>query len=144
MLLGRWLGSRILRTTKPALVLFISLALAMIGFFVFWSSLLIWIALSGFFLSGFGVANLYPISLDHAISSVPTSQSSIASARSALASASAILSLPLILGNLADQTGMRTAFMIVPIIILAAFFLNTFLAKRPNPGKITQQENENL
>ena len=67
-----------------------------------------------FFLAGFGVANLYPISLDHAISSVPASQSSTASARGALASASAILSLPLILGNPADQTGMRTAFMIVP------------------------------
>jgi len=144
MLLGRWSGSRILRTTKPSTVLFISLAIAMIGFFLFWSTSLIWIALSGFFLAGFGVANLYPISLDHAISSVSASQSSIASARSALASASAILSLPLILGNLADQTGMRTAFIIVPIIILAAFFLNTFLAKRPNPGKITQQENENL
>lgn len=144
MLLGRWLGSRILRVTKPKTILFISLSLAMIGFFVFWSSSLIWVSLSGFFLAGFGVANLYPISLDHAISSVPASQSSKASARSALASASAILSLPLILGNLADQNGMRTAFMIVPGIILAAFILNTFLAKRPNPGKITQQENLDL
>ena len=49
MLLGRWSGSRILRTTKPSTVLFISLALAMIGFFLFWSTSLIWIALMWFF-----------------------------------------------------------------------------------------------
>jgi len=141
MLLGRWLGSRILRTINAKIILFISLSIALIGFFLFWSSSIIWVALSGYFLAGIGVANLYPISLDHAISSVPASQSSLASARGALASASAILTLPLMLGNIADQTGMRTAFLIVPGIILFAFILNTFLAKITNPGKITQQEN---
>ncbi len=144
MLIGRWLGSRILRKAHPWKVLLISLAVALAGFFLFWSQISPALALVGFFLAGLGVANLYPVSLDRAISSVPVSLSSQASARGALASASAILTLPLLLGNLADQMGMHLAFLVVPFLIVMAAILQIALTQQVNTGKIARLEIENL
>jgi len=144
MLLGRWLGSRVLRKTQPWLVLLVSLVIALTGFFLFWSQISPAFSLAGFFLAGLGVANLYPISLDRAISSVPASLSSLASARGALASAGAILTLPLLLGNLADQMGMRLAFLVVPVLIILTAILQIVLTKQIITGKIVQLENEDL
>ncbi|MHB8133580.1 MAG: MFS transporter [Anaerolineaceae bacterium] len=144
MLLGRWFGSRILRKTQPWLVLLVSLVLALAGFFLFWSQTSPFFSLTGFFLAGLGVANLYPISLDRAISSVPSSLSSLASARGALASASAILTLPLLLGNLADQMGMHFAFLVVPVLIILTFILQIVLTNKVKTDRIVQLEIDNL
>jgi fucose permease len=80
--------------------------------------LLFWIAhtpllsQAGLFITGFGVAPLYPLCLSLAIGSAGE-QTVLASARTTLASGSAILLLPLVLGRLADSFGIRPAYALV-------------------------------
>jgi hypothetical protein len=82
--------------------------------------------------------------LDRAISSVPSSLSSLASARGALASASAILTLPLLLGNLADKMGMHFAFLVVPVLIILTSILQIVLTNKVKTDRIVQLEIDNL
>jgi hypothetical protein len=58
-----------------------------------------------------------------------------ASARTVLASGGAILSLPLLLGKLADLFSMKPAFLVVPVLIIIAFGLNLIVAREMDKQK---------
>jgi fucose permease len=76
----------------------------------------------GLFITGLGVASMYPMILSLVIGSAGGSTVE-ASAFSSLASGVAILFLPLILGRLADAVGIHSAYLIVLLLLAIAFVI---------------------
>ena len=116
---GRLLGSQALRRTGSLMLLRGGLLTAGLGFALYWSTGAPWLALGALGIIGAGVAMLYPISLAEAIAAAE-GRSDLASARAALGSGLAIGLGPFVFGLLADTQGVHTAFLIVPLLILAA------------------------
>jgi MFS family permease len=109
----RLIGSRHpLRMTSPAVLV------AGAGFAMFWISPGILLAAIGLVVMGMGVALLYPLSLARVVAAWPDRPDS-AAARAALASGLAIGVSPLVLAGLADLVGLRTAYLLVPGILVA-------------------------
>jgi len=130
---GRVAGSRLARHFAPGVLLLLALGLAMIGFWIFWQTRLMFANLAGLFIAGLGVANLFPITLSMC-TTVASDQIDKASARISLGTGSAILLAPLFLGWLADQMRIENAFAIVAILILVAIII-TVLANRFVSGR---------
>jgi fucose permease len=128
MILGRWAASRLVQRFSSVQVVSFSTLLAAAGFLLFWTAPLPWIGLAGLFLSGLGIASMYPLILSLAIGSAGNNTVQ-ASARSSLASGTAILALPLLLGRLADMAGIHSAYAIV-LVLLAGVLLIIQLTAR--------------
>jgi fucose permease len=122
MILGRLLGSRLVQRFSTGAVLMISIVMAAIGFLAFWKGESRWVGLSGLFITGLGVANLYPLLLSLTIGAA-NGNTVQAGARATLASGTAILALPLALGRLADAVGIRSAYGIVVLLLISIFFI---------------------
>ena len=120
MILGRWAGSRLVRRFSTPRLLVADIALAGIGFLLFWRSGSAVPGMIGLFLTGLGVASLYPLILSLAIGASGNNPIQ-ASARATLASGTAILALPLILGRLADAVGIGPAYAVVIVLLLSVF-----------------------
>jgi fucose permease len=133
MIVGRFGVSRLVKNSAASKWVFVSLLTAGAGFFLFWRAASVPLALTGLFLTGLGVAGLYPLILSLAIEA--TGGYSIqGSARATLASGTAILLLPLVLGRLADSVGIRQAYGLVTLL-LAAALLVTLAAERVGLGE---------
>ncbi|MFT3891776.1 MAG: MFS transporter, partial [Anaerolineales bacterium] len=128
MIAGRIIGSRIVQRFSPRAMISISAIIAGIGFLLFWTTSNIPLALTGFFLVGFGIANLYPFIISLAINAAD-GDSVQAGARTTLASGTAILALPLALGRLADAIGIHSAYAIVLLLLISVFLINQFTGK---------------
>ncbi len=130
---ARIVGSRLTRIMPSARLLLIALAITLIGFLLFWLGPFAPLNIAGLFITGLGVANLYPLTLSVTTSLVPE-QANIASARISLAAGLAILGGPQILGAAADQFTIRNAYAIVPVAVglafVMAFFANRLTARR--------------
>jgi fucose permease len=120
MIVGRWASSRLVQRFSAHQVVTGSLIIATVGFLVYWTAAAPLIGLLGLFITGLGVASLYPLILSLAIGSSRGSTVR-ASALSSLASGTAIFALPLILGRLADGVGIRSAYAVVLLLLIAAF-----------------------
>jgi fucose permease len=105
-----------------------ALMLVGIGFPFFWLSSSIPLTLGGLFITGLGVANLFPLTLA-AATNVASHMADTVSARIALAAGMAIFLAPQILGALADQVGIQWAYSVVPILLVAAITI-TLIARR--------------
>jgi len=125
MILGRVAGSRLILRFRVQQVVTASLLLSLAGFVLFWSAPALWLTVAGLFITGVGVASQYPLTLSLAIGAAG-GHTVLASARSSLASGIAIFSLPLVLGRLADAAGIRLAYGVVLVLILAALALVQF------------------
>jgi len=101
----------------------ISILIAGIGFLLFWRTETPWLGLSGLFLTGLGVANLYPLILSLAINAADGNTVQ-AGARATLASGTAILALPLLLGGFADAVGIRLAYSVVLLLLISVFLIS--------------------
>ena len=123
MIVGRMAGSRLVQRFSTRSVVVISILIAGIGFLLFWRAENVSLGLSGLFLTGLGVANLYPLLLSLAIGAADGNTVQ-ASARATLASGTAILALPLILGSFADTVGIRPAFGVVLILLISVFLIS--------------------
>ena len=123
MIVGRLLGSRLVQRFSTRVVITVSIVLAGIGFLLFWRTENTLIGLSGLFLTGLGVANLYPLILSLAISAAHGNTVQ-AGARATLASGTAILALPLVLGRLADAFGIRAAYGVVVLLLISVFLIS--------------------
>jgi fucose permease len=120
MLLGRWLGTIIVRWVAPRRLLLLTVVLCAAGFLLHWLSTSPSLSVIGLFVAGLGVANHFPLAMGLAVSTAPD-QTDAASARVVIASGSAILTLPLLLGGLADWVGLWPAYGIVlPLLVIAA------------------------
>ena len=101
MIVGRLAGSRLVQYFSTPRLVSISILIAGVGFLIFWKGGSVILGLSGLFITGLGVASLYPLVLALAIGS-SNGDTVQAGARATLASGAAILALPLALGRLAD------------------------------------------
>ena len=115
MMIGRLIGSRCSQYLKSEQVVLGSIGISVFGFLLHWWATPAPLTLLGLFLSGLGVANLYPQLLVLAVGAAP-GQTDAASARASLASGLAILLLPLVLGWLADHIGIRSAYSIIILL----------------------------
>lgn len=131
MIVGRIVGSRLVQRFSTRGVVTVSIVIAGIGFLLFWRAENSAVGLTGLFLSGLGVASLYPLILSLAIGAA-NGNTVQAGARATLASGTAILLLPLALGRLADAVGIRSAYGIV-ILLLVSVFLISQIAGRSSP-----------
>ena len=122
MIVGRILSSRLVQRFSTRAVVTVSIVIAGIGFLLFWRTDNTFICLSGLFLTGLGVASLYPLILSLAINA-SNGNTVQAGARATLASGTAILALPLALGGLADAFGIRSAYGVVLILLISVFLI---------------------
>jgi fucose permease len=89
------------------------------------------LSLIGLFVTGLGVASLYPLILSLAIG-VASDNTVQASARATLASGTAILALPLALGRLADVVGIWQAYGVVAVLLVSVLMI-ILSARRIDP-----------
>lgn len=125
MIVGRVAGSRLVQHFSTRSVVSISILIAGLGFLLFWRTETVLLSLSGLFLTGLGVANLYPLILALAIGAA-NGNTVQAGARATLASGTAILALPLALGRFADAVGIRLAFGMVLVLLVSVFLISLF------------------
>jgi fucose permease len=128
MIIGRLLGSRLVQRFSTRAVVTVSILIAAVGFLLFWLVQNSLLGLSGLFITGLGVANLYPLILSLAINA-SNGNTVQAGARATLASGTAILALPLALGRLADALGIRAAYGIVVVLLIGIFLINLLAAR---------------
>ena len=129
MIVGRWASSRLVRRFSAAAVVTASIGLAAAGFLAFWLAGSAAIGLAGLFLTGLGVAGLYPLLVSLAIASAGE-MTVQASGRATLASGIAIITLPLALGRLADLAGIRPAYAVVLVLLLGIFAVSQVARRR--------------
>lgn len=130
MIAGRFASSRLVQRFATHAVVVASLGVATTGFALYWLVGNIWAGMIGLFLTGLGVASLYPLILSMAIGA-SRGQSVQAGARATLASGLAILALPLILGRVADAVGIWLAYGVVVILIVATLCVILFARTQP-------------
>jgi fucose permease len=128
MIVGRMTVSRLVQRFAVHRVVTGSILVAGVGFAAFWTANIALLGMAGLFIMGLGVAGMYPLLLSTAIGAAQGSTTQ-ASARATLASGTAILALPLVLGRLADMTGIRQAYGVVGILLVGVFII-TLAAKR--------------
>ena len=119
MIVGRLAVSRLVQRFSSRTLVTLSILLAMAGFLVYWTTTSAVLGMVGLFLTGLGVASLYPLILSMALAAAGDNTVQ-AGARATLASGTAILILPLVLGRLADAFGIRPAYGVVAILLICA------------------------
>lgn len=131
MIIGRLTGSRLVQRFSTHRVTISSILLAGCGFLMFWLTRSATIGMIGLFITGLGIASLYPLITALAIGSAP-SNTVKASLRGTLASGAAVLLLPLILGSLADIFGIWKAFGIIIFLLVGVFLIMIFTVRKSN------------
>lgn len=119
MVLGRFVGSRLTRLMPGSKLLLGALLITLTGFPLFWLGSLTAINLAGLFITGLGVANLFPLTLSVAVGVAPQ-KADAASARLSSAGGLAILISPFVLGWIADRLDIQNAYGLVVGLVLAA------------------------
>lgn len=119
MIVGRVAGSRLTRSVPSGVLLLVALGVATCGFPLFWLGRQPAVTLAGLFVTGLGVANLFPMVLS-AATGVDARQADAASARVALGAGLAIVTAPLALGAAADRIGIQDAFVLVLVLLVVA------------------------
>jgi fucose permease len=128
MATGRSLAVPVTRRLPHARpLMLVCAAVAAAGFAVFWSAPSLPVAGAGLAVTGLGVALLYPTTVSRTVAAWPHAPDR-AAARAALASGVAIGGAPFVLAHLADLTGLRTAYLVVPLL-LAALVVRTLAAR---------------
>ena len=122
MIIGRWAASRLVRSFAARRVVLGYILTTAAGFALFWLTSRAASVLVGLFVTGLGIAGLYPLLLSMALG-VSGTNTTQASARATLASGSAILALPLVLGRLADMVGIHQAYGVVIVLLVSLFTL---------------------
>lgn len=128
MIVGRLASSRLVQRFTTHQIVTGSLLVATVGFVIYWGAPAPLVGVVGLFVTGLGVAGLYPLILSLAIGSSRGSTVR-ASAFSSLASGVAIFTLPLILGRLADAVGIRPAYAVIVVLLVAAFAITQGAAR---------------
>ena len=132
MLAGRLAGSALARRVAVERLVAVGLAVAFAGFPLLWLADDAFAAGAGLVLIGLGVAALFPLSAAITFAAAP-GLTTLASGRAVTAGAAAILSAPLILGQLADAGGLRLAFGVVPVFLAMAAGALALVVRRPRP-----------
>jgi fucose permease len=119
MFLGRALGARLALRYPPATVLLGALGVSLAGFALFWVSTTPALGVAGLIVLGLGNALHYPLAISIALTAA-NGRPDLAASRSAYAMAFAFGVAPFLLGGIADVTGVRWAFLLVPAMLAVA------------------------
>jgi predicted MFS family arabinose efflux permease len=119
MTVTRLLGSRWTVRHSVDDLLLRSLGVLLVGFAVFWLAPVAWLAVAGLLVCGLGMGLQYPLTIGRALRA-SAGRTDLASARASLAAGLAVGLGPFGLGALADSFGVRSAFLLVPLLALAA------------------------
>jgi predicted MFS family arabinose efflux permease len=123
ILVGRVLGARLTRRPgRSVVLLYASLAITGVSVGLFWLTDQPALAIVALFLSGVGIANLYPLALSLTLDAAD-GQEDRANARSQLVLGVLAAAFPFLLGSLADQYGLATGFALEPVLIGICVFL---------------------
>ena len=128
MLAGRIAGSRLATKYRSEQLLLAAVLIAAIGFPLFWLGVFIQVRLLGLFIMGLGIANLYPLICSIAIGLMP-GRPEVASARLSLGVGLALISVPLLLGWVADRLTVWQAYAIVALFV-GLLFVTLLVAVR--------------
>jgi fucose permease len=128
-IIGRLAGSRLVQRYSTRSVVIVSILVAAVGFLLFWMTGTVFLSLTGLFLTGLGVAGLYPLLLSLTMG-VAHNNTVLAGARATLASGTAILALPLVLGRVADMVGIQLAYGVVGILLIGIFMIVLFTGSK--------------
>ncbi|MFE0176162.1 MFS transporter [Streptomyces sp. NPDC059002] len=120
-LAGRLVGSSVARPGRARRLVVAALAVTGAGFLLLWTAQTAAVALVALFVTGFGVANLFPLVLSLAIEVAP--ERADLTARVYLTASTAIMCAPLLLGALSDRVGVRPAFGVTALLIAVAALL---------------------
>jgi MFS family permease len=115
------------RLPRPRPLMLMCVGVAAAGFAIFWAAPVLPLAGVGLVIAGLGVALLYPMTVSRTVAAWPQAPDR-AAARAALASGVAIGGAPYVLARLADLTGLRVAYLVVPLL-LAALAARTIAAR---------------
>jgi len=135
MLTGRFAGSRLTRRFSAQGLLFAAIGLTLVGLPLFWLARTPALNILGLFITGLGIANQYPLTMSIAVG-LAGEKTNQASARVTLAVGAALLSAPLILGRLADNLGLQTAFGLIPALMTAALLITLLNHRFLLPKKV--------
>ncbi|MFF0179997.1 MFS transporter [Micromonospora sp. NPDC005223] len=117
ILVGRLIGARVTRRPgRSVTLLYVSLATTFVGVVLFWVTDRPALAIGALFLSGLGIANLYPLALALTLGTAQ-GQEDRANARTQLILGVLAAASPYLLGSLADQRGLAAGFVVEPVLI---------------------------
>jgi MFS family permease len=101
---GRVIGSRLARRYRGVNLLAVAIVIALVGFLLYWLAPQPALSLTGLFVAGFGIANLYPLTVAVATGAAPNLVDR-ATARLAVASGGGLQGAPLVVGAGAVRHG---------------------------------------
>lgn len=130
---GRTIGSWATAKLGPHRMLLGGFALDLVGFFIVWGAGELPLAVAGLFIAGLGLATLFPLVLDRGIQ-LSGGQADLAMSRSSLVLGLSIGGAPFILGALGSVVSVRTAMLLVPVLVAAGIF--GVVMSRPQPAPV--------
>jgi predicted MFS family arabinose efflux permease len=113
---GRWFGPRILHKIELDRQIISMMIVQFIGFFVLWSSHIIWISLVALFANGIGLAMQFGL-ISLRLISFSEGRPDLAVGQSSLGAGIAIGGAPFFLGLIGDHLGISRAYLMVPLLI---------------------------
>lgn len=119
MAAGRIAGGRLSLRYDPDWLLYRALAVAGVGFAVFWLSSTALPAIVGLVVCGLGISLHFPLGVMRAIR-ISSDRPDLAATRASLAIGLAVGVGPFVLGALSDVVGTHRAFLVVPVFLIFA------------------------
>lgn len=129
MFVGRLAGGRLALRIAPVPLFLGALAASGVGFALFWAAEVPWLAVTGLVVLGLGNAMHYPLGISLALRTAPGLEDR-AAARASYSLAVSFGIAPFLLGAVADGFGAHRAFLLVPVLFVAAAVLVTRLGRR--------------
>ncbi len=140
--LGRFVSSRLSGSIRAVHLVAFAMALAALGFPLYWLRADSASAFAGLFLCGFGSSNFYPLGFSLALGHARTNAAA-ASSYMPIASGLAIGLAPFLLGRLADGADLKLALLYIPIGLLVMGIVLLFdgvqTKKAPPAGSASMQ-----
>lgn len=125
MLVGRVAGARLAEVRQPNTLLIWSVLIALAAFVVVWTSTSGPILLTAMFAMGAGLGLHWPLGVARVVIAA-NGQTDRASAIAAIFGSAAIGTAPILLAVIADQTSVHTAFLFIPLFLIAALLILIF------------------
>jgi fucose permease len=132
MLIGRLAGGPLFDRVATQRLFVGSVAITLIGVAGYWGAAGPVVSIAGLFVTGLGIALLFPLALSFAIGAAGAAADR-ASARAMLAPRLAILLSPPLLGSIGDEAGLAIAQLMTPVFMvtaLLAFFAGEYARRR--------------
>jgi predicted MFS family arabinose efflux permease len=120
MLVARTAGSALVRRYSTHQLFVSAILVALLGFVLYWALGSTFLVVPGLFVLGLGVALFYPLLLGLAVGAAGE-LGDLASARTMLAVGIAVLTMPALLGGLADEVGLSAAHLMLPVLVVLVF-----------------------